>query len=328
MSDPFDALKGNERTKRFFRGEIDAGSLSHAYILEGEEGTGKHTLALAVAQALAGDTPEGRKIAEGLSPDVFTVGLRGDKKQLTVDAIRAVKESASLKPNDLSFRFYIIENAECLNVQAQNAALKILEEPPEGTYFFLLCKSAPMLLPTVRSRAPVIRMQRFSYEELCDLLQKDPEAAAVRRNDLCFFEGCVRSCGGSYGRALALIRGEAPKERDGGIAELFSKLKNEAELLTFIRDIPGKRQEFDQFLSLLQSALRDVLLARCGGREETLLFFSSFSEAESAGQGLAREKLIVMYDRVTALREDLARNVNMQNARLTLATGLYNAAVS
>lgn len=98
MNNPLDTLRGNTGLKNYIQGEIQRNALAHAYILEGPQGSGRHTLALGAAILLAGDCPEGQKIAAGCSPDVKCFGPSREKKQLTVDVIRAMKEDALLNP--------------------------------------------------------------------------------------------------------------------------------------------------------------------------------------------------------------------------------------
>ncbi len=327
MRDLFEGLRGNEKQKKFFRREIEAETLAHAYILEGGEGTGKHTLALAAAEALTEEEELRKKIAKGICPDVKIFSLPPDKKMITVDTVRRLKADAYVKPNDLSFKFYILEHAECMNIQAQNAALKLLEEPPDATYFFLLCENASALLPTVRSRAPVIRMQRFSFEELEELLMREERVPEKRKSDEEGFLSAVRNSGGSYGKALHLLE----KKEDGVArtkAEEFLQCiqkRDKAVLLTAVYHLPSKRQEFDEVVAFLQLALRDMMLIRCGGGEKTLFWFSSGENAEQASRNFTRKEILCMYDCLTRLREDLLRNINIQNARMALVTGLYTA---
>lgn len=98
-----------------------------------------------------------RKAEAGIHPDIMLIGRPVDdkgkkKKEILVDQIRALSADASLLPNEAARKVYIVEDADCMNVAAQNAALKLLEEPPLGAVFLLCCKNAMQLLPTVRSR--------------------------------------------------------------------------------------------------------------------------------------------------------------------------------
>lgn len=101
------------------------------------------------------------KVAEGIHPDVITVSrLEDDKgrlrREISVDQIRALAADACILPNEAPRKVYIIQEAETMNIPAQNAALKLLEEPPLGSVFLLCTTNPSRLLPTVRSRCTVI----------------------------------------------------------------------------------------------------------------------------------------------------------------------------
>ena len=144
----------------------DAARLSHAYILSSADPAKSRALAGEIAAAAVcrspSDVPCGvcracRKAAAGIHPDIVTVTRLTDtkgrlKREIQVDQVRALAADAVVLPNESERKVYIIEDADTMNASAQNAALKLLEEPPEGV-IFLLCASNPqLLLPTVRSR--------------------------------------------------------------------------------------------------------------------------------------------------------------------------------
>ena len=98
-----------------------------------------------------------RKAQAGIHPDIVHIARLTDdkgkqKKQISVDQVRAMSADACMLPNEAQRKVYIIEDAESMNPSAQNAALKLLEEPPLGAMFLLCCTNAMQLLPTVRSR--------------------------------------------------------------------------------------------------------------------------------------------------------------------------------
>ena len=98
-----------------------------------------------------------RKVRQGIHPDVITIGLPLDdkgrpKKEILVDQIRTMVSDAYILPNEAERKVYILENADCMNIAAQNAALKLLEEPPAGVVILLCAVNPRQLLPTVRSR--------------------------------------------------------------------------------------------------------------------------------------------------------------------------------
>lgn len=158
-----------------------ADELAHAYILlspspEERAETAK-TLAAAVLCGSAGPVPCGscracRKVREGIHPDLITVRRLADdkgrqKREIGVDQIRAVIGDSVVLPNEAERKVYVIEDADCMNAPAQNAALKLLEEPPRGVYFLLCAANAECLLETVRSRCA---------ELVCGARSEEPDA--------------------------------------------------------------------------------------------------------------------------------------------------------
>lgn len=151
---------------------LDSGRLSHAYIISAPSAE----LALSEARRIAaaavcsnpGRAPCGecrncRKALAGIHPDIITVSRPLDdkgrpKREIGVDQIRAVNADACVLPNEAARKVYIIDGADAMNLPAQNAALKLLEEPPAGALFLLCATNAGLLLPTVRSRCSEINL--------------------------------------------------------------------------------------------------------------------------------------------------------------------------
>ncbi len=144
----------------------DPARLSHAYILSSANPAESRQLARQIAAAAVcrrgSDVPCGscracRKAAANIHPDIITVTRLPDSKgrprrEIVVDQVRELSADAAVLPNESERKVYIIEDADTMNVQAQNAALKLLEEPPEGVIFLLCAQNTSLLLPTVRSR--------------------------------------------------------------------------------------------------------------------------------------------------------------------------------
>ena len=157
----FPNIVGNDALIRRLSKDISENRLSHAYVLEGAKGSGRHTIAKEAIAAIEcearsdGKThisvPCGRcksceKILSGKSPDVITLGLEGERSTIGVEIIRNLKNDIFTAPNDLSVKAYIIEDADLMTPQAQNAFLLSLEEPPAYIIFFLICENSENLL--------------------------------------------------------------------------------------------------------------------------------------------------------------------------------------
>ncbi len=141
-----------------------AGTLAHAYILAGpEEGRTKAALAVARAMVCTGETPPCgscrgcQKAAKGIHPDIITVSPEGGK-ELTVGQIRELRADAYVLPNEAPRKVYLVQNAQRMNLSAQNAFLKVLEEGPAYAAFLLLTENPSALLPTIRSRCETVRI--------------------------------------------------------------------------------------------------------------------------------------------------------------------------
>ena len=151
-------LIGNERIKRNILQMISNNKIPHAIILEGERGLGKKTLASFIAKAfLCRDEVKPclkckscHLIDVGSHPDFMMISPDG--ANIKVDQIRSLRSEAYLAPMMCDGRVFVIDFAEAMNEKAQNALLKVLEEPPQKVCFILLCQNASFLLPTIRSR--------------------------------------------------------------------------------------------------------------------------------------------------------------------------------
>ena len=157
--------------------------LPHAIILEGPAGSCKAELARWIAKAAvctgAGERPCGRcsgcvKAAAASHPDITVAGGGAAARSFHVDTVRQIRSDAYIKPNEAPRRVFILEGAEAMSEQAQNALLKVFEEPPERVLFLLTVTSAVKLLPTVRSRAQLFTLEG---EERAD--PEDLELAAA-----------------------------------------------------------------------------------------------------------------------------------------------------
>ena len=174
-------LAGNQRIKdRLSRREWDRG-LSHAYIISGPTGSGRHALARRLAAAMlctgggerpCGTCPACLKTEKGIHPDFSVTAGPEAGKPITVDQVRALRSDAYIRPNEGERKVYLLEEADRMNPSAQNAMLKLLEEGPAYAAFLLIAGNAGGLLQTVRSRCEELALTPVEGEERPAL---DPE---------------------------------------------------------------------------------------------------------------------------------------------------------
>ncbi len=325
----FPALLGNDRLKRTLSYDFAAGRSAHAYILEGPDGSGKHTAARQIAASVlcerrtdpsvplpCGTCSACRKILRGLSVDVLSVSNNG-KATIGVDAIRTIRESLYITPNDGDVKFYIIENAHLMTVQAQNALLLSLEEPPPYVMFLLLCTDATVLLETIRSRAPVIRMERFQPDRLEEILT---EQTGSRDRDR--ITAAAHLANGAIGQALALFEsGEAERKRYDTAREFVDLLlggrKSEAIAYALTR-LPKERQDTREIIQLAESAVRDLIAVKKGAPP---LFYANADAIPQAARSVSVRSLADLCDALARADADLAANCSQSTVMAALVTG-------
>ena len=216
------ALAGNAHVKAVLSQQEGGRGLSHAYILSGPAGSGRHTLARLLCGAMlctasSGERPCGRCAPSG----------PGEGKPITVDQVRALRSDAYIRPNEGERKIYLLEQADRMNQSAQNAMLKLLEEGPAYAVFLLLAENGGGLLQTVRSRCEeldLVPVPPAEAERWLSAHFPDQDPAAVRRAAL--------ECQGLLGRGIELLEGsgEAAETRRQQADQLVTALEGRDEL--------------------------------------------------------------------------------------------------
>ena len=333
MREYLSRVVGNADLRRRLGEELARGAVSHAYIIEGPAGAGKHTLAREIATALSCEhrtkgglplpcntCPSCRKIAAGNSPDVITVRREGDKATMGVDVIRSLREDVPLYPNDLDVKIYIIEDAHTMTQQAQNALLLTLEEPPPFVMFLLLTERAELLLETIRSRAPILRMQPISDARMTEYLL-DParpdvarEAKALSQSDLV---ALLRMANGRIGRALTLLEAEkrapviARRAAAEQLCEALAQGKGQDELLSLVLSFGTVREDLLARLGVITEALRDLLLLTRTDAAP-LVFFTDREHAIDLSARFSATRLLSLINATEQTMEQLSANANVR----------------
>jgi DNA polymerase-3 subunit delta' len=301
------------------RAAVRRGGLHHAYLFAGPEGVGKGMAARLLAQAAncerddadaCGACPSCRKIARGVHPDVLVVererdmaragrwepkGGRTPSRDIVVDQVRElVDRRLSMRRFEGRRRFVLIDPADAMNPQAQNAILKTLEEPPPETTLVLVSSSADGLLPTVRSRC-----LRLPFAPLPDALLAERLAAEGRSPENARLATILAA--GSLGKALALDD-DAMVERRAAVEEAASLPADDARpWIAFAARHGAKRERAREVCELLLVWLRDVLVRASAGPPAPL----ALADLEAATESVARLGPEVALRRIESVRRAL-----------------------
>jgi DNA polymerase-3 subunit delta' len=207
---------GHDKAWRQFATAYESGKTHHGWILAGPRGLGKSAFALRAAALLVDpENSYSNMIARGSHPDILSVkrlpkeALKDDedisdatefKRSITVDQIRSLQQSLTTRPGLSDRRAIIIDAADDLERGGANALLKSLEEPPVGTFFFLVSHASDRLLPTIRSRCQILRFEALSDSDMANALQQAaPEVSATE------IDALIRLGNGTPGQALDFL---------------------------------------------------------------------------------------------------------------------------
>lgn len=311
----FKDVPGQEEMKRQLEMSVRRNHLSHSYLLLGEKGVGKLTMARAFAKRLLctgeGPRPCGRchsciQIAADTHPDVVTI--QRDKTALGVDAVREqLAQEIRIRPFSGERRIFIVPEAEKMTQQAQNAILKTIEEPPDYAMILLLAEQEEALLPTIRSR--VLRLVFRPVPET-EILKRLRAAGAPPERA----EEAARFSRGIYRRAEELVQ----------VEEFYSRYRKTLELL---RELPGCNETVFQrteaevatlyadpavFLEFLRLYYRDVLCCKSGGNSAALIFPGEEQTLIRAAKALSYEQLGAILKEIETAEERLRLNVSKE----------------
>ena len=220
----FDALLGNETLKQNLVSAREKGKMSHFYLISGPEGSGRHTLSDLIAAAMLCREPNApcgvcrscRKVFSHSHPDYITID-DPEKKIIPVKLIREARADIFIQPNEGDKKIYLFPRGQDLNIEGQNALLKVLEEPPSYGVFLLLADNPDKLLPTVRSRCVELKLRALPEGLLRRTLTREfPEA------DEQAVSAAILRSGGYLGQARSLLSGSAVSDATREFARCYA----------------------------------------------------------------------------------------------------------
>ncbi len=307
----FKDICGNKELKRHFSTALRTGNISHAYLLSGEQGSGKNMFADAFSAALLceenGEEPCGRckscmQASSGNHPDILRV--THEKSVITVDDIREqLNSNVAVKPYASEYKVFIVDEAELMNEAAQNALLKTLEEPPEYVVILLLTESEDVLLPTIRSRCVRLNTRPLPASEVVEYLTQNYSVPDYRAATAAAFSG------GNLGTAIAYITSEDSSEER---TKVWNFLRNidDLSIPEIAQAMQVEQSEREEVLDLFSLWLRDVLVFKSTGKAKKLILQNELHTIERAAKVRSFEALESAVLAIDEARRRLKSNVN------------------
>lgn len=317
---------GHEDIVRHFKSSIELGKVSHAYILHGEKGVGKKTLANVVAKSLqcesgnpdpCGECKSCLQVESNNQPDI--IWLKQEKPNvISVDEIRSqIVNDIDLKPYSSRYKIYIIPDAQMMNQQAQNALLKTLEEPPEYAIIILLTNNVDKFLPTILSRCIVLNFKPVQPLEMIEYLE---EQLSIEKDKAKF---CTDFAQGNLGKAVRLaISPEYNEIKEDSIRLLRRIHEMEMEeIILAVKNMGKYKLDVTDYIDIMTMWFRDILMVKISNSPNKIIFKEEFSILKKQASKVSYEGVEEILKSLDKLKIRLEANVNFEIAmELTLLT--------
>ena len=312
---------GQEHIKEHIKRSIKTGKISHAYMISGEVAAGKEFIANAFANALVCENlseeceacRQCHSCKQAISknnPDIITV-THQKPNTVSVDDIREqIVSDVSIKPYNSKWKIYILNEAEKMTPQAQNALLKTLEEPPEYAVIMLLTANVQMMLPTIISRCIPLDLRPVEDKIMRQYLMKEVKVPDYQA-DIC----------------IAFARGNVGKAKALAVSEEFDEIKNESlrvlkhinnmevsDIILTLKKLNEYKLSIDDFLDIMMVWYRDVLMYKATMDEGALVFKEEGEYIRRRAQASAYDGIEDIITAIEKTKVRLKANVNFELA--------------
>lgn len=313
----FKEIVGHEDIIAHFKSSIETGNVGHAYIISGDAGSGKKALAYAFADTLeceaGGTEPCGNcqsylQISTGNYPDIITV-THEKPNLISVDEVREqLVNTVDVKPYKGKYKIYVIPDAELLNVQAQNAILKTIEEPPAYAVILLLTTNLDKLLETVQSRC--LKLQTKPIRER-DVLAYLMNVMGLTKEKAYF---CLDFAQGNLGKAIKLAGNEEYAEIVDSVVNVLTHIGDmDVETLgKAVKDIEQFKMSMNDYMDLMMMWYRDAMMIKITGNVDKILFKNEFSTLKKQAGKLTFKSIEDKIDAIAKAEQRLLANANFE----------------
>jgi DNA polymerase-3 subunit delta' len=314
----FESIIGQKVLVGSLKRAVNEDLVANGYILCGSRGSGKSTVAEIFAKALncrgeSGGKPCGsciscKKMESGNHPNIEIIRPSG--ASIKIKQIREVITKVSKKPFESGYKVLIIDDADKMTQEAQDAFLKTLEEPPANTVFVLLVQNQYSLLPTVISRCQVFYLKELSRQQIEDYLL---EKYSYDKEQIAF---AAASANGIIGRAIEILNNQELQNLRKLQINLVSRLKGASftELSTAASELAESKEDLDRLLDFMLSWHRDMLIVKQGCEKELLVNSDNADIIERQAAGLDEKGIYRIIDAIKRTISYVNHNVGIKNS--------------
>jgi len=314
----FNSILGHENIKQHLVSAVKTGKPSHAYIFNGEDGSGRKTVADCFAKALVcdseGDKPCGKCLAcmqaeSKNHPDIIRV--THEKSRIGVDDIRhGLLDDIIIKPFSSKFKVYIVDEAQRLTEQAQNALLKTLEEPPAYAVIILITNNTGAFLQTILSRCVTLQFKPLDGKIITKYLMEKEGLPDY------FANLCAAFSGGSLGLALKFAKNAEFEQIKNQALDLLRGIDSVTidKVTDIVAELSKKRTDINVYLDLMHLWFRDILMFKATQDANRLVFLDELMTIKYQASKYGFESLGRILDSFYTVQDRLNANVNFDTA--------------
>ena len=313
----FEGFIGNNAIVMHLKEAMKHDKVSHAYIINGEDKSGKTLLALEFAKALMcvdeNERPCGHcksciQADSHNNPDIIWI-THEKPNTITVDDVREqIVNDAQIKPYAGRYKIYIINEAEKMNVQAQNAILKTIEEPPHYVIVILITNNAGAFLQTITSRCVMLSMKPVREDIIREYIMKKYQIPDYKANL------CVSFAQGNVGKAIELAKTEEFDEVKTEAIHLVKYIDDMeiGEIIDAIKKIEEFKISVNDYIDILMIWYRDVLMFKVTNDANSVIFKEEIGSIREQANRHSYNGIENILNAMAKARQRLSANVNFQ----------------
>ena len=311
----FKDVVGHKDILKYISSAVENNRVSHAYILNGERGSGKKMLANLFAMTLLCETGDNepcgkchscKQAESGNHPDIIRV-THEKPNSISVDDIRTqVNNTVDIKPYQGPYKVYIIPQADMMTPQAQNAILKTIEEPPSYAVFLLLTENAETLLPTINSRCVMLKLHNIKDTLIKKYLMENLEIPDYKA------DMCTAFAQGNMGRAIMLANSDHFNEIREEAVQLLKHISEMElnEIVAAVKNISVYKLEITDYLDIIMIWYRDVLLYKATKEIDKVVFKDQLQSIKEQARKSSYEGIELILESLEKAKARLKANVN------------------
>lgn len=311
----FKDVVGHKDILKYISSAVENNRVSHAYILNGERGSGKKMLANLFAMTLLCETGDNepcgkchscKQAESGNHPDIIRV-THEKPNRISVDDIRTqVNNTVDIKPYQGPYKVYIIPQADMMTPQAQNAILKTIEEPPSYAVFLLLTENAETLLPTINSRCVMLKLRNIKDTLIKKYLMENLEIPDYKA------DMCTAFAQGNMGRAIMLANSDHFNEIREEAVQLLKHISEMElnEIVAAVKNISVYKLEITDYLDIIMIWYRDVLLYKATKEIDKVVFKDQLQSIKEQARKSSYEGIELILESLEKAKARLKANVN------------------